>query len=177
MADASFVLQVLIALGTLVSLLLHKSHSEKLQKIGDTIDSVDRTAAASLAKPAAPAGFAAVPLMAVLAVAAIALSPLATGCGAKQKAAEQTFLTCAETDVIAELKPTVESILSSGGADWQKQLDGLAIAFGKDALGCAVEAYAQMFGAGSGAEAGSNAQLIAERARTYLADRSLRMSR
>lgn len=89
------------------------------------------------------------------------------GCGAQQHAAEGQLLTCAETAAIKDLIPTVENILSSGVSNWEKQLDALGLAFGRDALGCALVAAEQAFGPKTGGAVGTQPQASA-RAGVYL---------
>ena len=92
----STVLQILIAAGTLASLLLHLSHSAKLRALGDAIDAIDAIdgQAAKFAPPPTPkqAGFASMDAMLALMVVGMAFTIAsliwAMGCSGAQKAAK-----------------------------------------------------------------------------------------
>lgn len=101
------------------------------------------------------AGFASVVVMLFIAIAGVTL--LVSGCGPKVVAAERQFLTCAESAVAHDLTPTVEAILAQGASNWKAQITAFGVAFGTDAINCAVLAARTMFSTKVGVGAAGSA--------------------
>ena len=89
------------------------------------------------------------------------------GCSGAQQTAAKAALVCAESAVAKDIVPTAETILITGASSWEAQLSALALAFGSDAVACAVQLAKADFAAKPGA---ATSETATQRADQYLHD-------